>query len=82
LKISKDQHLAWDTKHLVDNANLKGIIFNKHRNGLIGNCSEMPSFLYPSVTYRKPYTPAKTSESPTNKGKERIYLGFSCIEKF
>ena len=36
-------------KHLADSADSKGVISNKHRNGLIGNRFEMPnvSYTYP-----------------------------------
>ena len=36
-------------KHFSDSADFKGGTFNKHRNGLIGNCFEMPN-----VSYRRP----------------------------
>ena len=41
-------------KHLADSANFKGITFNKHRNGLIGNRFELPNVSYTFPLSEKP----------------------------
>jgi len=41
--MNKAQHTTRYIKHLAQSANFKGGTFNKHRNGLIGHCLEMPN---------------------------------------
>lgn len=48
--MNKGQLVTRYIKHLADSADIKGSIFNKHCNGLIGYRFEMPNdFIYPSV---------------------------------
>jgi hypothetical protein len=44
--MNKAQHTTRYIKHLAESANFKGGTFNKHCNGLIGNCFEMPNVSY------------------------------------
>ena len=48
---NKHQHTTRYIKHLADSANFKGVTFNKHRNGLIGNRFEMPNVSYTAIRY-------------------------------
>ena len=54
-------YLEADIKHLVESANFKGGTFNKHRNGLIGSCIEMPT-----VSYRRTVMCHVTERHETN----------------
>ncbi len=50
--MNKAQHTTRYIKHLAGSANFKGIAFNKHCNGLIGNRFEMLN-----VSYTHPLIP-------------------------
>ena len=41
-----NEHPTRYIKHLAESANFKGGTFNKHYNGLTGNCFEMPNVSY------------------------------------
>ncbi len=51
--MNKGQLVTRYIKHLAESANFKGGTFNKHCNGLIGNCIEMPN-----VSYTHPLPPS------------------------
>jgi hypothetical protein len=52
--MNKGQLVTRYIKHLAESANFKGITFNKHCNGLTGNCFEMRKrFIPPSVSLCK-----------------------------
>ena len=44
--IIKHENTTRYIKHLAESAKFKGCTFNKHRNGLTGNCFEMPNVSY------------------------------------
>jgi len=45
-EVIKHENTTRYIKHLAESANFKASIFNKHRNGLIGNRFEMPNVSY------------------------------------
>ncbi len=57
-EVIKHENTTRYIKHLAESANFKGGTFNKHRNGLIGNCFEMPN-----VSYTCPLVPISTHNS-------------------
>jgi len=60
--MNEHQPLTRYIKHLADSANFKGGIFNKHRNGMIGNRFEMPN-----VSYTQPLWASKRDDRAMNK---------------
>jgi hypothetical protein len=44
--MNKGQLVTRYIKHLAESAGFKGSTFNKLRNGLTGNCFEMPNVSY------------------------------------
>lgn len=64
--MNKGQLVTLYIKHLAESANLKGVTFIKHRNGLIGNCFEMPNVSY-TCPLGKILSPSKQASTTLKK---------------
>ena len=58
--MNKGQLVTRYIKHLAESADFKGSLFNKLRNGLTGNCFEMPN-----VSYTHPLPASLTNKRTT-----------------